>query len=909
MHVHPLRRILTLQPILAMLLPFGLAALIGLFWVLPQIRKDTESRQLQLARAVGSQVESYLEASVAIVTAAAAIPNDREITRHNYQHLLDALRTSTDALSSLYVVNPDGRIYAVSLNREGMKQRQDMTSLDLSRNSLFRDAAQSNKPRWSEAFLSIVNGGLSAAYAVPGTATVVIGEVDLGRLSRFLKKIGGGDDLLIMIVDHKGQVIADHDGRYTAQQLNIGNIPMVRRGIDTDLPITDRFYFSEESMTGSMVQIPAVDWHVLVAQKDVSLYRTVLNIAWIVLACILTALFCAIAASIYLAGKLAARFDALAGHARNIAQGDRSGSWPLTSIAEFNQLSGNLQSMADSLQQQEVVLRKNESRIARLYGISQYPFTDETGFLDHALDEVVGLTESAIGYIYFYNEQKRQFTFKSWSNGVMEECPLQDHKKVYDLDSTGIWGEAVRQRKAILLNDFAAHHPLKKGVPEGHSLLKRFLTVPVLVDDGIVAVVGVGNKESDYLDSDVMQLTLFMDAVWKIISRKRDEEERLKLEQQMLHAQKLESLGVLAGGIAHDFNNILMAIIGNADLALMRINKESPAVENLHRIEQAAARAADLAKQMLAYSGKGKFVVENIDLNLLLEEMLHMLEVSISKKAVLRLNQHRPLPPVAADTTQMHQIIMNLVINASEAIGDNAGVIAITTGCMECDRNYLKDVWLDENLQGGLYVYLEIADTGCGMDKETMSKLFDPFFTTKFTGRGLGMAAVLGIVRGHKGAIKVYSEPGRGTTFKILLPASGRPDEIFNGKSRTEVWQGSGTVLLVDDEETVRGIGVEMLKELGFTAVTADDGRKAVEIFKSRNDIAFVILDLTMPHMDGEQCFRELRRIRPDVKVIMSSGYNEHEVTQKFIGKGLAGFIQKPYRLSTLQEAIRTITG
>lgn len=392
-----------------------------------------------------------------------------------------------------------------------------------------------------------------------------------------------------------------------------------------------------------------------------------------------------------------------------------------------------------------------------------------------------------------------------------------------------------------------------------------------------------------------------------ITERIRAEDERVSMEKQLLHAQKLESLGVLAGGIAHDFNNILMSIIGNADLALMRVNKESPVVDNLHRIEQAAARAADLAKQMLAYSGKGKFVVENIDLNILLEEMLHMLEVSISKKAVLRFNQYQPLPLVEADATQMRQIIMNLVINASEAIGDKSGVIAITTGCMDCDRNYLKDVWLDENLTDGLYIYLEIADTGCGMDKETLLKLFDPFFTTKFTGRGLGMAAVLGIVRGHKGAIKVYSEPNKGTSFKVLLPASSRPVELFNGISHKDDWKGSGTVLLVDDEETVRGIGTEMLKELGFTTVTANDGREAVEIFKATPDIVFVILDLTMPHMDGEQCFRELRQLKLGVKVIMSSGYNEQEVTQKFVGKGLAGFIQKPYKLSVLKDAIRGI--
>ncbi|MDD2310534.1 MAG: transporter substrate-binding domain-containing protein [Desulfuromonadaceae bacterium] len=392
-----------------------------------------------------------------------------------------------------------------------------------------------------------------------------------------------------------------------------------------------------------------------------------------------------------------------------------------------------------------------------------------------------------------------------------------------------------------------------------------------------------------------------------ITERRQAGEERRNMEQQLLHAQKLESLGVLAGGIAHDFNNILTAIIGNADLALMRINKESPAVDNLHRIEQAAARAADLAKQMLAYSGKGKFIIENIDLNILLAEMLHMLEVSISKKAVLRFNPHQHLPLVEADATQMRQIIMNLVINASEAIGDKSGVIAITTGCMDCDRSYLKDVWLDENLTDGLYVYLEVADSGCGMDRDTLAKLFDPFFTTKFTGRGLGMAAVLGIVRGHRGAIKVYSEPKRGTTFKILLPASSRPAEIFNGEGEKEHREGSGIVLLVDDEETIRGIGSEMLKELGFTVVTACDGREALELFRSTPDIAFVILDLTMPHMDGEQCFRELRQLDPNVKVIMSSGYNEQEVTQKFVGKRLAGFIQKPYRLSTLQDVIRKV--
>ncbi|MBJ6750556.1 response regulator [Geomonas anaerohicana] len=397
-------------------------------------------------------------------------------------------------------------------------------------------------------------------------------------------------------------------------------------------------------------------------------------------------------------------------------------------------------------------------------------------------------------------------------------------------------------------------------------------------------------------------------AAHDITQRKRAEEERLKLEKQMLHAQKLESLGVLAGGIAHDFNNILTVIVGHTDLALMRLTPDSPVADNLRRIELAASRASDLAHQMLAYSGKGHFITEELDLSRLVEEMGHMLSVSVSKKAQLVYNLCRPLPAVTADATQIRQVLMNLVINASEAIGDQSGTITITTGSVECTEAHPGGGWLSDALQPGLYAYIKVSDTGCGMDRDTMAKIFEPFFTTKFTGRGLGMAAVLGIVRGHLGAIRVESEPGQGSTFTVVLPAGDAPAQFPHAEAAPwENWRGSGTVLLIDDEDTIRALGSDMLGELGFDVVTAADGREGIEIFRSRNDIVLVLLDLTMPQMDGEQCLVELRRMDPRVRVVISSGFSEHEVSGKFLGKGISGFVQKPYKLSALREVLSSL--
>ena len=414
---------------------------------------------------------------------------------------------------------------------------------------------------------------------------------------------------------------------------------------------------------------------------------------------------------------------------------------------------------------------------------------------------------------------------------------------------------------------------------------------------------GLGKVEYDSSGKPVTMKGTIQD----ITEYKKVEEEKRRLVRQVQQTQKLESLGVLAGGIAHDFNNLLTVVLGHAELALKEIPPMSPAHENLTEITAAARRAADLSLQMLAYAGKAAFTMERVGLRELVEEMAHLLKTAISKNATLTLNLERGLPPIEADPSQIKQIVMNLIINASEAIGDRDGVITVSVGATRCDAEYLQRTELHGDLAPGRYVHLEVTDTGGGMDAETQSRIFEPFFSTKFTGRGLGLAAVLGIVRSHKGAIEVDSEPGKGTTFKVLFPAlTEKRDAVRSPKSSSLAdWRGKGTILLADDEESLVALGARMLEHLGFTVLTAADGLQAVELYRERGkEIDLVLMDLTMPHMDGVKAFDELRRLNPDVRVVLASGYSREDVASRFAGKGLSGVLQKPYTLFKLKGVL-----
>ena len=376
------------------------------------------------------------------------------------------------------------------------------------------------------------------------------------------------------------------------------------------------------------------------------------------------------------------------------------------------------------------------------------------------------------------------------------------------------------------------------------------------------------------------------------------ENKRRELEQKLEQSHRLESLGVLAGGVAHDFNNMLFVIVAHADLLAEKLNRASPLQRHVEQIQTAATRSSELCSQMLAYSGKGNFEKRIFDLSEVVGEMSELMKSVAARTIAFEYRLSDDLPGIEGDMTSIRQIVMNLIVNASEAIGTDNGRVTLTTGLISASREYLSGTWLDDGLEAGDYVYLNVADTGCGMDEETKTEIFDSFFTTKFPGRGLGLAAVLGIIRSHAGAVDVQSQHGHGTTIRVLFPV---PDHIAPRKEDTpvtrEIRHRMATILIVDDEEIVRDSMHAVLEEGDYSVLAAADGAEAVELFRCYTDeVALVLMDITMPGLSAAVTCEMLEELAPDLPILLMSGFSQEDAVSRFTNRNIVGFLQKPCR-------------
>ncbi len=440
---------------------------------------------------------------------------------------------------------------------------------------------------------------------------------------------------------------------------------------------------------------------------------------------------------------------------------------------------------------------------------------------------------------------------------------------------------------------------------------QQWLGVPLTTEDGVIGVVVVQSYgEAELYSTKDLELLCYAARTISIaVERKRIDEERRELAARMLRSQKWESLGTFAGGISHEFNNLLQSILGSSGLAAQMIPAESPIHTQLRVIERAAHHAAELTSQMLAYAGKGRFIVEDLDLSAEVEEAVRFLPVELAKEGALHLELDRNLPPISADAAEIRQMVANILTNAMEATGDTGAIITVKTGVERRSRAQLEAAILGEDLQPGSYAVLEVSDTGSGMGPEVLAKIFDPFYSTKFTGRGLGLAAVLGIVRANGGAIRVESSPGSGTAVRVYLPTGHEP-ALSTSRPKIEAASAKtpATVMVVDDDEGIRSLCCEMLEQAGFVVVAAADGVVAVELLRGAPDsVDAVLLDMTMPRMSGVETFAALTEIRPDLAVIVASGYSEQDAGATFHGNGPAAYLQKPYRLKDLLLALERI--
>lgn len=851
MQTHSLRHILTRQSILASALPFVLLAMLGMFWLLPQMYADIEARNRELTMSVKAQLNSYL------TTARVAVGG----SIHTYQHggepkhmreVLDAHLKASDNLSALYVADQRGRIRVASVASGVNVVVDELYGLDISGSAIFSQVKRGGRPAWSESFLSIVSRGLSVAYALSSSGMVLIGEIRMQELTRFLQELNVKPEALMLVTDQKGRVIAGNEERFTAQLLDISNIPVIRDGLGSMTPVSSRFEFEGKAMVGSVVTIPATGWGVLVAQPVERAYRTVWISAGIVAVWFVSALLLGIGLALFMSRRMAASFGELTAHARRLLRDRSNGEIPASNISEFQQLAGDLSVMAETLSahERELVAAKEYSenliRAANMIIIG-LDMEDHVTMMNQEAEKVTGYCLAELYGRNWFELLVPEELFP----GIYDE-----YRCIRGQGSSGVLENPIQTR-------------------DGQKRIIFWHNNPIIENGVVVGMVCFGS----------------------------DVTEQRNMMQQLIQAQKMESVGRLAGGVAHDFNNKLTVILGYAELIKLGVPMESKLWQELNEITKAAEHSREITAQLLAFSRQQVISPKVLNINAVIGDMQKTLPRLIGEDIRIILESGAGLWLTLIDPTQLDQIIMNLAVNARDAMPDG-GELTVGTRNVLVDQELCGD---NMDARPGEYVLLSVQDTGHGMDQDLVRHVFEPFFTTKQVGKGtgLGLATIFGIVSQNGGFIKVTSTPGVGSIFDVYLPRfTGEvAAESVDGDQRVH---GSGTILLVEDDVTVRDMTRAMLVRMGYQVTVADDPQHAIRLCDDdQNRFDLILTDVIMPVMNGREMVDRISESRPDARVLYMSGYASDIIQEKGRVDTDMHFIQKPFDMVSLNQKIK----
>jgi len=853
----PLKHSLAINIAVGSVVPIIVVSILVMGHLSQHARIDTDEINHLVAHSVSSQVDTFLNTPLIVLQNIKGILSDNPDMQENaVQQILDNHIHNSDLFESIVLLDKEGIVQKIGLKTEQEKFRQDFIGINLAHLDVYKKAVENKKPTWSNTFISMISGKMSLALCLVVDDRALIGNFAIEALADFIQHVNVRNKVQLILVDQNGTIIVHPDSMIAARQVNINNLNIVQAGF-AGHEGTYHYSFNRVKYIGNAQLATGPEWLIIASQTENTSRYALLLTAKYFLGGALGAILFAIVFALLKSRQLSQPLSEAAARSKIIAEGNYEVSFSRSPYREVQELTNSFKNMADAVQSREKALYLSEKRFRAIFNA-----TNEAIFIRNIeTKQIIAANRSMIEMFGYAHNEISSKTIGDLSGGDQVIAKEKAAEKVY------------------------------RAIHEGPQIFEWLYC----------------RKNGEQFWAEVTLKTAEVDGAKRLLGVIRDIAVRKKYERQLVQSQKMEAIGTLAGGIAHDFNNILTPIHGYVEMALIMSADSRKVKDNLREVLNAVQRAKDLVQQILTFSRQESQKPAPTNVGIIIKEALKLLRASIPSTIEIRQNIHQHCGAVMVNPTHVHQILINLCTNAYHAMRQTGGILGVVLEPVEISG---PDSTGRINLQPGNYLRLEVSDTGKGMEKEILGRIFEPYFTTKEKGEGtgLGLSVVHGIITGLGGDISVYSEPGKGTTFQVYLPViHGTAPDLLDIND-TPPPGGSERILLVDDEKEVLLVEEELLNSLGYHIESFSKPHEALEYFQTKPDMFDLILtDMTMPKMTGDVLAIEILKIRPDIPIILCTGFSEILNKEEALSIGIKDYLNKPIGIHNLALTLRTI--